>query len=140
MNKKSEVKTDALKTVNLEATKEINPLDALKDELTKMREELKSLRAAKTEFSDAEKQAVEDARELMLTDDDIGCLYIDPKYLDEDNYNYTIADSSRAGRIEKRLKQGYEVVYSEDMKVGSQTVSNSSRLTDAVTVKLGGEN
>ena len=136
---KQEKKVKKVKEVEATVSKvETTGLDALQAELQKMREELKELRTEKKSLSDAEKAAIEQARDEMLTDDDVGVLYIDPKYIEE-GYNYTICDSTRAGRIEKRIKQGYEIVYDESMQIGSRTVSKTHSLTSAVTVELGGD-
>lgn len=134
MTKKSEKKVEDVKVEKTET----NALDALQAELQKMREELKQMRTEKQNLSDAEKEAVEQARDEMLTDDDVGVLYIDPKYKEE-GYHYTICDTSRAGRLEKRIKQGYEVVHDESLKIGNQSVSSASSLSSAVTVELGGD-
>jgi hypothetical protein len=129
-------KTDAT-TENKEIeTQEVSVLKGLQAELEKMRAELKDLKATKRELSDAEKKAVEEARDEMLTDDDVGALYIDDRFKEE-GYHYTIVDTTRPGRVALRIKQGYEIVENPDLKVGSNTVSNASTLTSAVTVELG---
>jgi hypothetical protein len=109
---------------------------SFKDEIEALRNELKSMREEKKKFSDAAKQAVEEARDDMITDDEVGSLFIDDKYKEE-GFHYRIVDSSRPGRVQSLIKRGYEVVYQSGFKVGDKTVTNSGSLTDAVTVELG---
>jgi hypothetical protein len=125
------------KTKKVEVKESAPTLDvgAFKNELEELRKELESLRKEKREFSDAEKAAIEEARDEMITDDEVGSLYIDDKYKEE-GYHYTIVDTTRPGRVNKRIKQGYEIVY-DDLKVGDKTVTNTGSLTGAVTVELG---
>lgn len=106
-------------------------LAALQVELAEMRKEKKAL-------SDAEKKAVEDARDMMITDEDPGILFIDDRYKEE-GYHYRIVDSTRVGRVERLKKIGYEVVEHEDFKIGASTVTNSTHLGAAVTHQIGGE-
>ncbi len=82
------------------------------------------------------KEYVEKLREEMITDDEIGRLYIDDKYK-EDGYVYRIVDADRPGRVQLLEKKGYEVVHNEDLTVGQNTANNSSKVSSAVTMELG---
>ena len=128
---------DVKKEIQIEAKQDVPKIDVsdIKDELDSLRKELEQLRKDKKSLSDAEAKAVEEARDDMLTDDEVGALYIDEKYKDPD-YHYTICDTSRPGRVNQRIKQGYEIVY-DDIKVGDKTVTNTGSLSGAVTVELG---
>jgi hypothetical protein len=118
-------------------TENTNDFSELKSELDTLRKELLELRSLKTKLSDSTQQAIEEAREQMLLDDDLGPCYIDPKYKDDENYHYCITDTTRAGRVQARLKKGYEIVEDPDLKVGANTTYNNGSLGAAVTVELG---
>lgn len=137
MTKKNNNK-DVKKESKLEVIPEVKQdenLTELLSELKSMKAELESIKKEK-ELSNKEREAIDDARDDMLLDDDVGALYIDEKYKDE-NYKYIIVDSTRTGRVNLRLRQGYEVVEDEDFQVGSGTISNTKNLASQVTVELG---
>lgn len=125
---KKEINTDA----KVEKTEASNDLKSELEELKKQLEDLKKLR-----FSPEEKAAIEIAREEMITDEEIGPCYIDPKYK-EDGFFYRITDTTRPGKIQRMLNAGYEIVYHDNAKVGDNTVINSGSLTNAVMINLGG--
>ena len=125
------------KVVKPEVKKEeVLNLDSFKSELEALREELKKLQEEKNRLSQKELKAIEEAREEMITDDELGSLYIDEKYK-EDGYFYRIVDSSRHGRVAQHIKRGYEVVQDPNLVVGDNTVNKSNHLGSAVTVELG---
>lgn len=115
---------------------EADDVSSVKAELEVLRNELKILRTEHKQFDNKTQEAIEEARDDMLLDDEVGGLFIDEKYK-EDGYFYRIVDSTRPGRIEQHIKRGYEIVHDDATKVGQSTVSNTSRLTSAVTVELG---
>jgi hypothetical protein len=119
-----------------EVKKELSDLEVLQEELKKMRDELKSLKLSKPEYSDREIEEIDKARDEMLLDDDVGALHIDEKYK-EAGYFYRIVDTTRAGRVAQHIKRGYEIVEDPSLKVGSGSVNSSNPLGSAVTVELG---
>lgn len=128
------------KTDKVEATKvtlDTTSITDLATQLAALQAELVELRKEKKALSDAEKKAVEEAREEMITDDDIGTLYIDSQFK-EDGFTYRIVDSTRRGRVEKLKKLGYEIV-EDSTQIGADTVSKTHNLGSAVTVPLGGD-
>lgn len=130
MTKKSNIKKDSKlesQESNIDMAKE---LEALKKELVEIRQE------AKKNFSDSEKKAIEEARDEMLTDDELGYLYIDEKYKEE-GYTYRIVDVDRPYRVQSLMKKGYEIVYSDSTRVGDKTTYNPSNLSSMVQVNLG---
>jgi hypothetical protein len=129
MSKKIEdSKIEAVKTESVD-------LSSFKDELESLRAELIKLREDKKSFSNAEKAAIEEARDEMITDDELGVLYIPEKYKQE-GYHTRVVDSTRPGRVASLIKRGYEIVY-DDEKIGDKTVTNTGSLTGAMTVELG---
>lgn len=134
---KIEVKTLELKTDKSDKTVEAtDTISEVAKELLALRKELESLKKEKKSFSDAEKAAIEEAREDMLTDDEVGQLYIDEKYKEE-GYSYRIVDSTRPGRVQQMIKKGYEIVEDSSMSIGQNIAGRSSTLASAVTVELG---
>jgi hypothetical protein len=142
MSKKSEVKIEMKEDVKTEATKTELKTDVqldtqdIKKQLEELQKEIHKLQAEKRSFSNAEKAAIEEARDEMLTDDEVGTLFIDDKYK-EDGYFYRIVDTTRPGRVASHIKRGYEVVQDPDLKVGDNTVSKTSNLSSAVMIELG---
>jgi hypothetical protein len=124
-----------IKEVKTESSTKVDMSEVTK-ELLALRKELDKLKTEKKSFSDAEKAAIEEAREEMLTDDEIGALYIDDKYK-EDGYSYRIIDSSRPGRVQQMIKRGYSIVEDSEMKIGQGVTGSSNQLGAAVTVELG---
>lgn len=129
------------KSESTDVSKDISTDKTILDTLKSMQEQLETLRKENKElsskFTDTEKEAIEQAREEMLTDDDMGPCYVDPIHLEE-GYFHRITDTTRPGKMQRMLRIGYEIVYSDKAKIGSDTVNNSSSLTGAVTCNLGG--
>lgn len=87
-------------------------------------------------MSNEKKTSKRDYREEMITDDELGTLYI-PEHLKEEGYVYRIVDADRPGRVEFLQRKGYEVVNDTSVKVGQNTVSNTSSVSSVATVELG---
>ncbi len=123
---KQEQKKDAV-SINQALLEKIEALEKKLDDVTT------------NKFSKQEQDAIEQAREDMLTNESEGPLYIDPKYLEE-GYTYRKVDTTRPNRVQRMLRRGYEIVYTDpNAKVGDNTVTNTGSLTGALTVNLGGE-
>lgn len=136
-----EIKSKKIKETKSEAKKELPAQEAVDmsevaKELLALRKELETLKTEKKAYSDAEKAAIEAAREDMLTDEEEGDLYIDEKY-NENGYTYRIVDSSRPNRINSLIKKGYEIQYEDGAEIGDKVVGKAHSLTSAVTVELG---
>lgn len=130
---------EAKKVEEMKETLEVkqdNTTSEVLKEVLALKKELETLKKERLRFSDAEKEAIERARDEMLTDDEIGALYIDEKHKEE-GFSYRIVDSTRPGRIAKMMKIGYAIVEDPDMQVGQSVVGKSSNLGAAVTVELG---
>lgn len=117
-------------------------LDVLKGELDKLRAELVALRTEKKQLGETAVKAVVEAREEMILDEEVGPLYISDELLD-DNFVYRKVDTSRAGRVQKFLKMGYEVVHDDkigETQVGDNKVTNNGSIDTAVRMELGADN
>jgi hypothetical protein len=129
MNKKVETTENTQSTVDTQAEM-LKVLKDLQDKVVKLEEENKR-------FSEKEKVAIEEAREEMITDEDIGPLWLDPKYKME-GYHYRATDLTRPDKLQKRLREGYEIArYSDVTDLTKSAVHERSNLTDAITVQLG---
>lgn len=139
-NKDKVVKDTTVKDTTVKDTTvktEIPDLNAVLDTIKELKEELKKVKEENKRFSESEKKAIEEAREEMITDEDEGPCYLDPKYKME-GYYYRATDLTRPNIIEKRLRQGYEIArYSDTTDMEKSSSYDKTSLTDAITLQLG---
>lgn len=79
-----------------------------------------------------------DAREEMITDEEIGSLFIDDKYKEE-GFTYRIVDADRPNRVTKLQKMGYTIVENPSIQTGDKTITNTGQLGATVHFQLGVE-
>lgn len=126
---KPKVQENTQSTVDTQAEM-LKVLQDLQDKVLKLEKE-------NAKFSEKEKVAIEEAREEMITDEDIGPLWLDPKYKME-GYHYRATDLTRPDKMQKRLREGYEIArYSDVTDLTKSAVHERSNLTDAMTIQLG---